>query len=71
MFDQPCLFIEGSIRMHGNKFMNYKVKHFYKEKEMLYSIFKKTCALEVIPVNEKLGRTRQRNNHSFSVNMIV
>lgn len=49
MFDQPCLFIESSIRMHGNKFMNYiKVKHFYKEKEMLYSIFKKTCALEVI-----------------------
>lgn len=48
MFDQPCLFIEGSIRMHRNKFMNYKVKHFYKEKEMLYSIFKKTCALEVI-----------------------
>lgn len=32
MFDKPCLFIEGSIRMHGNKFMNYKVKHFYKEK---------------------------------------
>lgn len=26
MFDQPCLFIEGSIKMNGNKRMNYKVK---------------------------------------------
>lgn len=48
MFDQFCLFIEGLIRMYGNKFMNYKVKYFYKEKEMLYSIFKKICVFEVI-----------------------
>lgn len=32
VFDQPCLFIEGSIRMHGNKRMNYKV-NIFKEKE--------------------------------------
>lgn len=48
MFDQFCLFIEGLIRMYGNKFMNYKVKYFYKEKRNVIQYFKKICVFEVI-----------------------
>lgn len=31
LFDQPCLFIEGVIRMRGNEGINYIVKHFLGE----------------------------------------